>query len=267
MNLILSFRRLIYLLFWFLDRIISIKRRQIIIFCYHSIDRDKWRFSIKPDNFIKQLDFLIQHYNPVTLEQIEQHLDGKLVLPDKSFVITIDDGYKNILAIKKNLKNLGIKPTLFILSDSLNANTGELGVDKQLLQKEEILSLINDGWIIGSHSATHSDFNNLDETQIIREIKDSKSNLEKELGIKIKYFSYPKGRYSKKIIKAVKEAGYSLSVSMDDGFINASSDRFSIPRVGVDKTHKLWEFPMIFSPSVVLVRGILKKVNLERLVV
>ena len=44
----------------------------------------------------------------------------------------------------------------------------------------------------------------------------------------------PKGVYSKKVINAVKKAGYSYAFSMDDDLITFRTHPLAIPRIGID---------------------------------
>jgi len=62
--------------------------------------------------------------------------------------------------------------------------------------------------IIGSHGMTHRILTNLREDKLDYEICQSKTILETNLGIKINYFSVPRGFYNQKIIQKIKEAGY-----------------------------------------------------------
>ena len=53
---------------------------------------------------------------------------------------------------------------------------------------------------IGSHSVSHMDMLSLNQEDVSKELKDSKNIIEDKIGKKIKYFSFPYGRYSKNIV-------------------------------------------------------------------
>lgn len=257
------FRRVIYLLLFFTDWAL-LRRNQIIVFCYHSVAGDGWKYSVDPLQFKRQIDYLTRLYQPVSLEELVLYLKGEKEIKRPSFVLTFDDGYRDILQIKDYLKNLGIKPAIFILSDMNMVDRGELGTDKLLMAKKEIMELIEDGWNIGCHGARHINYFNLDNELIRKEIIESKIKLEKDLGMDVNYFAYPKGRYTKEILKAIEDAGYFLGLSMDDGFINRNINPLLIPRVGVDSTHQFLEFKAIFSPLSVSFRNIIKESPLKK---
>lgn len=236
----------------------SLQKDQIFILCYHSISSDGWRYGVTLEVIKKQIDYLVKQYQPITLSEIEDIISGKRKMSKPSFAITFDDGYKEIYQLKSYLKKQGIKPTFFVLSD-IHPNFDELDTRRPFLSAEEIKSLMKDGWTLGNHSATHADFWNLSSQQITHEVITSKSLLEKKYGEKITYFAFPKGRYTKKVLQTVKKAGYTLGLSMNDGFINQYTNPFLVPRIGVDRTHTFSEFTQLMLPSSILFRSIIKR--------
>ncbi len=252
-------RRAVYFTLYTLDSVLLKRKNMLFILCYHGISEDTWRFSIDYTQFVNQMTFLQKHYDFLSLDDIALYLQGKKQLTKPSVVITIDDGYRDMLKLKRFIKEMKIPITLFVLSDRKNADRKELDTPRAFLNKEEIMKLIREGWKIGSHGATHRDFYQLTDEQVTKEVVSSKTKLEKELQTKIHYFAYPRGRYTKSILAAVEKSGYQLGLSMDDGEITHQSNRFTIPRIGVDRTHSFHEFKMIYSPSVVALRGFIKK--------
>ena len=50
---------------------------------------------------------------------------------------------------------------------------------------------------------------------------------------------------------------------MNDGMISKNSDPLLLPRVGVDASHSFNEFKMLFSPSVIWFRSLLKILHIN----
>lgn len=252
-------RRSLYLTLGILNKFIPSKKSDVFILCYHSISDDGWDFSVSLKSFKKQMKYLqSQKYNFITLSDLESYIEGKKMITRPSVVITFDDGYKNILQTKDFLKSLNIKPALFVLSDTKNANHKELNNNLEFLNTSEIKSLINNGWEIGSHTKTHSNMNSLSSSQIEEEIINSKKEIENQLKTKINYLAYPKGKYNSKILKAVKKAGYKMALTMDDGNITKGVNPYLITRIGVDGTHSYSEFKTLFLPITIKIRGLIK---------
>ncbi len=229
------------------------------VLCYHSIADDKWGFSVPLSDFVEQMEYLLQNYQPCSLNELEKYLNGELAFSKPFFIITFDDGYKNIYQTKEYLKSKGIKPVVFLLSDLSHASKKELDNNYKFLTTDEIKSLKQSGWDFGSHSATHSNFWKLSKDELKNEVVDSKIGLAEKLGFDIKYFSYPKGRYNKRVKTAVEKAGYLMAFSMDSKIINRDTNKYTIPRVGVMNTHSFPEFKSLFLPFSIKVRGIFFK--------
>jgi polysaccharide pyruvyl transferase WcaK-like protein/peptidoglycan/xylan/chitin deacetylase (PgdA/CDA1 family) len=263
-SIIIYIRRMIYIILGFIDKFTNSDRNKITILSYHSIMRDNWRFSIDADEIKKQIKYLKKHYNFITLKMLEDYLNGEKQILKPSIILTFDDGYSDILKIKRFLKSNNIKPALFILSDPQNANEKELGTKRPHLTNKDIHSLIQLGWEIGSHTNTHPNLSLLPPQGLKEEIIKSKLKLEKDLNIPIKYFAYPRGKYNEQALKFVKNAGYSMGLTMNDGIISKDTNPLLIPRVGVDRTHSFSEFKALFSQSNIKLRKTIKATLLAR---
>ncbi|QQR77296.1 MAG: polysaccharide deacetylase family protein [Candidatus Moraniibacteriota bacterium] len=259
-NVLCLVRRLVYACLRCVDFFLPRRAHKVVIFSYHSIARDNWRFSIDLDVFRKQIESLLTQYRPLTLSEAWKFLRGLRSIEQPSFVITFDDGYRDILEVKDFLLEKGISPTLFVLSDAEHVDGGELGTSREFLSTSEIQELYVSGWEIGCHSATHGDFWEMSEAQIQQETAGAKRVLEERFGFPVRYFAYPRGRYTKVARRLIGEAGYDLALSMDDGFLSPETDPFVVPRVGVDRTHSHYEFFAIHTDAAILFRKIAKKI-------
>ncbi len=257
-------RRVIYPAFGLIDRIIQRKTNLISILAYHSIAADNWKFSIDLNTMKKQIAYLKKNYQFISLADVEKIIKGDKVITQPSIVLTFDDGYKDVLQIKSYLRKLNIKPALFLINDTRNVNTAEIGKNKTYLNTREIKGLIADGWEIGCHSNTHANLSKLTPTHLQQEIVIAKKSIEKSLGIKVNYFAYPRGKYSNQVLNFIKKANYKMALTMDDGFINKNTNPLLIPRIGVDRSHTFPEFKSAFSPSNILARRFIKNTFIGR---
>jgi peptidoglycan/xylan/chitin deacetylase (PgdA/CDA1 family) len=227
--------------------------------CYHSISSDGWDFSVSKDEFSKQMRYLASRYTFVSLEDIKDYVKRRKEIKVPSVAITFDDGYKDILSVVPLLRSFGVKPTIFMISKLGNVNKAELGTDRKFLNSSDIKRLLKNGWEIGSHTRTHPNMDILTKTQIKEEILVSKKELEGQIKRKIVSIAFPKGRYNKFALKTVKDGGYELCLTMNDGIIDHNSDLLQLPRIGVDGTHSFSEFKVLASPLATLFRKMLKK--------
>lgn len=258
-----SLRKILYLALYKFDVLLKKPIPLIVVLCYHNLGNDRWRFSIKKSEFKKQIEAILKVRHPITLGDLNLYLTGKKDIKKPSFVLTFDDGCNGIMDSVDWINKVAIKPTLFLLTNPSKANHQELGMELPFLQDRDIKILLKNGWELGSHSATHSDFYKIGGSEK-EEICSSKTDLERIHKVKINYFSYPRGRYNKIILDTVKTAGYKLAVTMDDGFINKKTHPYFIPRIGVDKTHSFEEFIATTSPSVIRMRAMIKSTFLAK---
>jgi peptidoglycan/xylan/chitin deacetylase (PgdA/CDA1 family) len=257
MNFIIAIRRLLYILLGNFDQLVG-RRNDLFVLCYHSINNDGWRYGVSLSEFKKQMHYIHRNYQIVSSLELGQYLKGKRKFSRPTAVITFDDGYADILSARQILSELNIRPTAFVIADSKRANKKQLQTNRRLLTTKELKELVKEGWIIGSHSMTHADFNQLSSKSMDEEIINSQKKLSREVGEKVTSIAYPKGKYDAEILD--KASCYSLGFSMDDKPLNRNSNHLTIPRIGVDRSHSFAEFKYLSSPSVLLLRGVMKNV-------
>jgi peptidoglycan/xylan/chitin deacetylase (PgdA/CDA1 family) len=93
-----------------------------MILGYHRVTspgKDVYDICVGPDHFAQQMDVIKRHYRPISLsEMVNGLLSG--TLPQKSVVVTFDDGYvDNLTQAKPLLERFDIPATVFISSGNL----------------------------------------------------------------------------------------------------------------------------------------------------
>lgn len=259
LNALTTARQATYALLSTIDRTVLKKQNKIVVLSYHSVAKDDWRFSVDSAVLKKQINYLQKNFDIISLKTLHEYIQGKIDITKPSVVLTFDDGYKDILTMREFFKKKNITPSLFLLANTKKPNVKEMGTKRPFLTKREILSLYKAGWEIGCHSATHANLATVTDKELQEETVNAKKSLENNLGIKIEYFAYPRGKYNDRVITFIKKAKYKMALTMDDGFIKPHIDLLRVPRVGVDRTHSFNEFTSAFSPSVVRVRKIVKE--------
>jgi biofilm PGA synthesis lipoprotein PgaB len=253
-------RDMLYKLFFKIDLLLD-RKTKILILCYHSIKEDSFRFSVNPIIFEQQLDYLTKSRNFINIDELLGFLKGEQVLPNYSVLLTFDDGYKDLVQIQALLAKHNIQPLIFVHPQNAIVDYDELGQRYERLNNADLNLLISKGWAVGSHSYTHANLPTLNDMELAKEITESKKTLETDLGVTIKYFSYPKGKYDQRIVKEVENAGYELAFSMDDAIITKKAGKFTLPRIGVDRTHDMNSFKATISPSNILFRKFIKSLG------
>jgi len=159
------------------------------------------------------------HYRVISLEQLRGFLQYRNGLPERSMVITFDDGYRAVYDIAfPILKKYGFKGTLFIYTDII-------GKSKNAITWDELRHLKAEGFEIGSHSVSHSDLTKMKKGEtregylkrIKKELRLSKQILDKELKQDTIYMAYPFGNYNQGILYLSEQAGYKMGFSVKRG--------------------------------------------------
>lgn len=203
--------------------------RDSVILCYHSVSNDGWRYSTSISEFRNQMLEIKKSYKLVTLSAM---LRGA---KDPSVAVTFDDGYLDNLSVAAPiLQNLKIPATLFMIGEAKHPNREELDNKKPLLNLSEVKKLKKMGWEIAFHTATHADLASISDEELYQEIVQGKKNLEKRLGFKLRYFAYPRGAYSPKIVNYVKEAGFEAAFTVDGGRYNIRHNKHLLARIGME---------------------------------
>lgn len=236
------------------DSFFGLNKDKVTIFCYHSISKKSDKYSVDFHLFKKGIEKILRYSKFIAIEDV---IKTKVI--GQSVVLTVDDGYKDVLQILPFTKKYKIPVAIFVLAEPECANREELMHGGKFLSWNEIKMLHKEGWTIGCHSATHANFASLSNGEVQREIIDAKKKLEKSLGIPIQYFAYPKGTYTDEIIKVVKKAGYKAAFSVYPSNVSKKMNIYTIPRVVIDSTYTDIDFPALYGNTVFFLRRIFGK--------
>jgi peptidoglycan/xylan/chitin deacetylase (PgdA/CDA1 family) len=89
---------------------------------YHRVaepDLDPWGLSVSPVHFAEQLEVINKYFHPLSMQDLLKQLQrGKV--PNRSVVVTFDDGYvDNLLDAKPLLAQYDVPATIFLVTEAL----------------------------------------------------------------------------------------------------------------------------------------------------
>ena len=157
----------------------------------------------------------------------------------KAVCITFDDGFKETGEFAAPiLRRLGFMATFFLVTGLLGGSnrwdrSNPEVSEGALMNWSEAKDLLAAGFDIGSHSVTHAALPELPSAAAAEEINRSKQDLEANLGIEIRHFAYPYGRFDERIRDLVRAAGYHSACSTLSGFATGESDRLALRRIEI----------------------------------
>jgi peptidoglycan/xylan/chitin deacetylase (PgdA/CDA1 family) len=163
----------------------------------------------------------------VPVEWLEEILD---TLPRRGVRIAFDDG--NISDVQHALPALtrhGCSAHFFVLA-------GEIGMPGRL-GAEDLSRLRAAGMQIGSHGLHHRDWRTISDAELDRELVGSRGELAGIIGGEILEAACPFGSYDRRVLKALRAAGYTRAYTSDGG--PSSSTNWLAPRTTITRAHPL----------------------------
>jgi len=189
----------------------------IPVLAYHKVDwRWEWGITrVTPRQFERQMTLLHSlGYHTITLKQyLKAHGQQTAPVPERSVVITFDDAYRSLYdSALPVLQRFRFIATAFVVSDYVGLyNTWDVNLGGRKFQHltwDQLKELADLGFEIGAHGATHRCLTTLKGDQLAYEALSSKTRIERNLGCRVEFFSFPFGKYSKKGARVLQEGGY-----------------------------------------------------------
>ncbi len=179
------------------------------ILCYHTIGQEEWGVNdVTPSMFRRHIELALNAgYRFVPASEIAKTGGGA-----KDLAITFDDGMKSVLTnAAPILKEYSLPWTFFPVSEWTEQKVSH--VEGKCMTWRDVEKLMADGAEMGSHSATHPDFGNIEYDQMVDELGGSRDLFERRLGYAPPTFAIPLGQsmnWKEMSMKAAKDAGYDV---------------------------------------------------------
>ena len=215
--------------------------RPVPIFLWHSVGEGapNDRYDVSVDEFEQQLQMLNdQNIKTVTLDQVLSDWEGRTPLPAKAVVLTFDDGRQCLHdQVMPALLRHGAVGELFLVTGYLAETAAERKIVINALGRHpyltwpEVQEMVGSGaFVAESHTVDHPALRKLSERQQQHQIVESRRELQRRLGIPVRYFAYPYGAFNPTTVDIVEQAGYRAALSVGKG----NNSRYQITR------HSVW---------------------------
>jgi peptidoglycan/xylan/chitin deacetylase (PgdA/CDA1 family) len=163
-------------------------------------------------------------------------LAGRRELRGPMFCLSFDDCHPTWRDVAAPiLRDLGVPATFFL-------TTGMVGQSGNLTW-QDCRDLLAQGFRFGSHTVTHQRLADQDDAAVFREVRDSKHEIEDELGASVRDFAAPYGSpvdFGERELNAVVQAGYrSFATTLRSPMHPGDSPMF-IQRQGLHPAWPIW---------------------------
>jgi peptidoglycan/xylan/chitin deacetylase (PgdA/CDA1 family) len=206
-------------------------------------------------DFSAQMEVLARHGKKgVPLSELSRQARLFNRWPDDMIGLTFDDGYSDCLQwVMPVLANFHFSATVFVITDALKeGRKGPIAfcpAHKEFLSSNDLGTLRDGGWEIGSHGCDHSRLAGLPPARQERQIRDSKVLLEDVAARSVDSFCYPAGKLDAHSLDLVETVGYRQApVTPWRSELILPGCWFTLERVGIYRGDQGWKFLVKLSP-------------------
>jgi peptidoglycan/xylan/chitin deacetylase (PgdA/CDA1 family) len=241
---------------------------RLLVLCYHAVSRD-WDclLAVDPDELERQISTVLRRgYQPKTLA-------GAMSAPgsERTLVVTFDDAYRSVLTEGLPvLSRLEVPGTVFaptdvvarggLMTDAIPIPAEWVGSDKEMrcMDWEELRGLAGAGWEVGSHTCSHPNLAEVGRDAVAAELRRSRQACEEGMGQPCRSIAYPFGAWNEGVVEEAAAAGYEFGVTLGDRLLGPlrGASALQIPRDGVYRSTKRWEYALAISPGLRRIRSL-----------
>lgn len=225
--------------------LIYLRYKPVAVLGYHGFTTEKDpqdNLIINIDKFEEQLKYLKDHnYHTLTLNELYEYKQGKRILPLKSILITIDDGYQSNYDLAfPLLKKYDMNAVVFYIGENINKeNSPYMTKDTIKKIKKEYKNIE-----IASHSYSLHNEGSINQDK--KKLKEDFKKMNKI--IPSKFYAYPYGAYNENIIDVLKEEDYKLAFTFGPSKNHRKmyyfDNNYKIPRLNISNDMPLWKFKL-----------------------
>jgi peptidoglycan/xylan/chitin deacetylase (PgdA/CDA1 family) len=200
---------------------VTVGTRRSLVLCYHAVS-PTWehRLSIQPDLLLGQVRALSHLWRVHA---------------------TFDDAFRSAATVFPALQELGVTIQIFVCTSYTRAGAplaipelaGDPADQLATMTWDQLRSHADRGVQVGSHAISHPHLTRLTDGELSRELTDSKSEIESELGRPCPDLAYPYGEHDERVRSATRAAGYERAYALRDG----TRDPYALPRVDLYRRH------------------------------
>ncbi len=229
--------------------------KKVSVLCYHRFGAEITdSMMIKNSAFSEQMEWLRTHgYTVITLDMAMGYLKGSVKsIPQKSVVITVDDGHKSVYSdMAPIVKKYKIPVTLFIYPSAIS--NAKYAMNWEQLRELETMKLFH----VESHTYWHPNFKKEKKTlsseayakSVDKQLGGAKKKLEGHMGHEIKYLAWVFGIYDDALLVDAKKAGYAAAFTIDRKHASSSDNPMALGRYMVVSKHTIKDFERMVDGS------------------
>lgn len=198
------------------DRALRKEENEVLVLLYHNVTNSRSASQsddlyVHIDDFRDQLDYIIENgYNVMTVEELYNLRRSGGDVPDRTLVLTFDDGDKSSYDIVfPELEKRNLHASFFVTTRQI----GERGY----VTRENLIEMENAGHDIQSQGHNNEDFIESPISVVHKSLYLSKKILEETLNKEVTALVYPNSSFNSEVIRVAQDVGYVWAFSTEPG--------------------------------------------------
>jgi peptidoglycan/xylan/chitin deacetylase (PgdA/CDA1 family) len=188
-------------------------------------------YTIEPEVFAGEMRALKQAgYHSISQQQLFDALYRGAPLPSKPVLISVDDGWvDDVERILPVLQRERLTATFFVpTSHFFTWHTPRV-----FMNADQVRRLDRAGMDIGGHTQTHANLTLITAAARSCEIAGARAEMQRVLGHPVYFFAYPFSAYDDTVIRAVRDAGFTMAYTTAPGTQKSTTAPLTMPRIHV----------------------------------
>lgn len=247
--------------------------KAVPVLMYHHVSPSPGLVTVHPETFAAHMEHLVRGgYSTLRADQFFDWLQGRAKVPEKSVLITFDDGYlDNYVHAYPTLKRLGLHAVIFLVTDWMGEGRprahaaesrevpplpshkeckraiAEGRADSVMLRWAEIERMQADGVMeFHSHTHTHVRWDTLypEFTARLDAVRQdlilARDTLEQRLGHSSRHLCWPWGYYDANYQDIARELGYHAQYTVERGLNLRGENPLFIKRIDTKEKPGAW---------------------------
>lgn len=227
---------------------------RVAVLGYHEFSETlpETEMRIRTSKFRKQLEIIEQlGISVISLDDFLSWKRGESRLPEKSVLLTFDDGWLSVYTDAfPILKEFGHPFTLYLYQDYVDGGG-------RALTKPMIREMLAHGGSLGSHSVTHplpsfvrgkrEQGSEVFDAYLRVELGQSRNFLKDTFDVPVTTYAYPGGFFTEEMLELAPALGYTHMFTVEPGKVTRASPDLALPRYMILGTYdRIFEFATTF---------------------
>lgn len=193
--------------------------------------------TITPETFNQQMNYLYQqHFSTITTEDLEGYLTGKMILPQRTVVITFDDGLQSVYRYAYPiLKRYHLKATEFMITGRIVKTPFAWNPNKANPLSYPEMDKMKDVFEFNSHTNNLHNLNKHDKSDVVTKpasIVKADIALSQKI-VHAQSLAYPFGQFNQQTIQILQALGFKCAFTTNPGYAKIGDNPYEIPRIAV----------------------------------